>query len=111
VTGGHNLKTGVIGGDRYPSLLCANHGYYGASTKVELWRNPTGVGGPVSDEFTFLNSSLWTFENPLGDGTLDLSGNHARIGISSGVPHDLWARNDAPKMIQKVGNVDFAIEV
>ena len=30
VTGGHNLKAGLIGNDRYPSLLCANHGYYGA---------------------------------------------------------------------------------
>jgi regulation of enolase protein 1 (concanavalin A-like superfamily) len=110
-TGGHNLKTGPIGGDRYPSLLCANHGYYGASTKVELWRNPTSSGAPVSDEFTSLNSSLWTIENPRGDGTMGVIGNQAQIQVPAGSPHDLWTTNNAVRMVQTVANGDFAVEV
>jgi hypothetical protein len=67
MTGGHNMKAGRIGNDRLPSLLSANHGYYGAANPLELWRNtghPTAAG-PVSDEFnnTVLNSSVWRFED------------------------------------------------
>jgi regulation of enolase protein 1 (concanavalin A-like superfamily) len=135
VTGGHNLKAGLIGNDRYPSLLCANHGYYGAPTPVELWRNqtqaavpappppptppappappvPPAPAGPVSDEFTALDSSLWTFENPVGDGTVRVVEKRAAmISLPGGVPHDLWFRNNAARLVQSVGNVDFAVEV
>jgi hypothetical protein len=38
-TGGHNPKIGKIGKDRRPSLLNANHGFYGAPNPIELWRN------------------------------------------------------------------------
>lgn len=38
-TGGHNLKAGIVGHDRLPSILTANHGYYGAANPLELWRN------------------------------------------------------------------------
>ena len=41
--GGHNLKVGRIGHDRLPSILCANHGFFGAPNPVELWRNETGI--------------------------------------------------------------------
>jgi hypothetical protein len=44
-TGGHNLKAGVVGNDSYPSLLCANHGFYGAPNPLELWRNTGAVTG------------------------------------------------------------------
>ncbi len=41
--GGHNLKVGRIGHDRLPSILCANHGFFGAPNPVELWRNQTAI--------------------------------------------------------------------
>jgi hypothetical protein len=50
-TGGHNIKAGMIGNDRLPSLLSANHGNFGAPNPLELWRNtghptPAGPAGP-----------------------------------------------------------------
>jgi hypothetical protein len=44
-TGGHNLKAGVVGNDSHPSLLCANHGFYGAPNPLELWQNNGTVTG------------------------------------------------------------------
>lgn len=41
--GGHNLKVGRIGHDRLPSILSANHGFFGAPNPVELWRNQTAI--------------------------------------------------------------------
>ena len=41
-SGGHNIKVGMIGHDRFPSILCANHGFFGAPNPVELWRNKQG---------------------------------------------------------------------
>ena len=52
-TGGHNMKAGIVGNDNYPSLLSANHGFYGAPNPVELWRNlgsaATGVPPVISN--------------------------------------------------------------
>jgi hypothetical protein len=38
-SGGHNAKLGIIGNDRLPSIVNANHGVYGAPNPVELFRN------------------------------------------------------------------------
>jgi regulation of enolase protein 1 (concanavalin A-like superfamily) len=122
-TGGHNLKTGIIGNDLLPSLLCANHGFYGAPNPVELWRNITSApvipppqppsGGPVSDEFNspVLNTSLWTLQNPLGDATVQSDGSAALISVPANTAHDPWFSNNAAILTQNVQNVDFAVEV
>jgi hypothetical protein len=38
-TGGHNIKVGDVDSDGDPDILNANHGFFGASNPVELWRN------------------------------------------------------------------------
>lgn len=117
-TGGHNAKAGIIGNDRNPSLLCANHGFYGAPNPVELWRNADIVGpppsGPVSDNFnaTTLNTSLWTVVNPVGDGMVRLNGAEALLSVPAGVDHDLWTAGDrSVRLMQTIANVDFEVEV
>jgi uncharacterized repeat protein (TIGR02543 family) len=66
----------------------------------------------VSDDFSQgLNSSLWTVINPVGDASLNVSGNALHIHVPAGVDHDLWAgAMRAPKVMQNVSNSDFEME-
>jgi hypothetical protein len=116
-TGGHNPKAGIIGNDRLPSLLSANHGFYGAPNPIELWRSGQGGSspshGPVSDNFnkTVLDTSLWTFMNPVGDATVTVNGSQALISLPPGQTHDLWtAGNRSARLMQSISDVDFEVE-
>lgn len=55
----------------------------------------------------------WSFVDPLGDCSLDLSDNdHCVIQVAAGAAHDLFdSDKDAPRIIQSVGDTDFTIEV
>lgn len=72
-----------------------------------------------SDDFNAynLNTAFWTFTDPIGDATLQLSGTktpNARLALSvpAGVPHDLYAgRNTAPRVMQPAANSDFTLDV
>ena len=73
-----------------------------------------GESAPVSDDFntTSLNTNLWTFVNPAGDGTVSLNGAEAVLSVPAGRAHDLWtAGNASARILQQIGNVDFAVEV
>ncbi|RMF72439.1 MAG: hypothetical protein D6744_16830, partial [Planctomycetota bacterium] len=66
-----------------------------------------------SDNFSSLtlDPNIWTFENPLGDASLTLTGTHARIDVPGGVDHDLWIDGlMAPRLVQACNDADFAIE-
>jgi regulation of enolase protein 1 (concanavalin A-like superfamily) len=68
----------------------------------------------TSDEFdgTALNGGLWSFLDPIGDGTASVSGGRATIALGGGLPHDLWSgANDAPRLLQPAPNSDFEVEV
>lgn len=70
--------------------------------------------GPVSDEFHAgaLNTSLWTFVNPLGDGTVTVNGTNALISLPAGASHDVWVDgNNAPRIMQTTSNIAFEVEV
>ena len=49
-----------------------------------------GTGGIVSDNFdeSTLNASLWTIENPLGDGIVTMIGTAATLNVPHGTIHD-----------------------
>jgi LmbE family N-acetylglucosaminyl deacetylase len=67
----------------------------------------------ASDEFNAatLNTSLWTFIDPVGDVTLGLSGTHAEFSVPAGVRHDLWTNVDeVPRLLQAAPNSDFEVE-
>jgi conserved repeat domain len=71
------------------------------------------ASAPVSDDFntTNLNTSLWTFVNPVGDGTLSFNGTEALLSVPAGRAHDLWtAGNASARILQAIGNVDFTVE-
>ena len=74
----------------------------------------TGGAGPVSDDFNAktLNTALWTFVNPLNDGSVSLDGSEALLSVPAGVAHNPWTEGDqAVSIMQPIGNVDFAVEV
>ncbi len=69
--------------------------------------------GIHSDDFNAcaLNSSQWSFVDPLGDATLTLSGSQAEINVPEGVDHDVWLDgNRAPRLMQATANTDFEVE-
>jgi hypothetical protein len=59
----------------------------------------------VSDDFngTVLASPLWTPIDPVGDGTITVSGGTLSVGVPSGVQHDIWTSGArAPRVMQTV---------
>ncbi|MEK9136592.1 MAG: immunoglobulin domain-containing protein, partial [Bacteroidota bacterium] len=73
----------------------------------------------VSDDFnnSSLNTSLWTFVNPLGDATLTMVGTGTTnawlsMAIPGGVAHDVWVGgNNGARIMQPANNTDFEVEV
>src|SRR5687767_7149202 len=71
------------------------------------------AAGIQSDEFNTptLNTSVWTFVDPMGDSSLSMTGSHATIGVPAGTRHDLWTgANEVPALLQSASNDDFEIE-
>ncbi|MEM9514942.1 MAG: GDSL-type esterase/lipase family protein, partial [Actinomycetota bacterium] len=50
----------------------------------------SGVTGFVSDDFNScaVDGGLWTFVNPVGDGTVGVNGTQLELGVPGGVSHD-----------------------
>ncbi len=71
-------------------------------------------GGVVSDNLDepALNTSLWAIENPLGDGTVVMTGTGANLNVPMGKSHDLWTSGaNAVRIMQPVSNSDFSVDV
>jgi hypothetical protein len=68
----------------------------------------------VSDDFSdsTLNTSLWTFVNPLGDATLKMTGKQAAISLPARRAHDAWyTGNDEARLMQPATDSDFEVTV
>jgi regulation of enolase protein 1 (concanavalin A-like superfamily) len=67
----------------------------------------------ASDEFNSgtLDTSIWTFIDPVGDSSLALTGSEAQIGVPAGTRHDLWGGVDeVPRLLQAAPNDNFTVE-
>ncbi len=87
----------------------------GSTSSVEVILTATHF---ISDDFSAgsLNTGLWSFVNPLGDATFSLTGTGTdnaflSITVPSGVSHDVWSGNMAPRIMQAASNLDFEAEV
>jgi hypothetical protein len=78
------------------------------------------LSGIVSDDFNTctLNTDLWTFIDPVGDGAYDIVGTNTEnawlsISVPEGSDHDVWepGGNKAPRIMQPANDEDFEIEV
>jgi regulation of enolase protein 1 (concanavalin A-like superfamily) len=68
----------------------------------------------TSDEFDSpeLDRELWTFVDPVGDGSLVVGGGRAAIAVPAGTSHDIWSGADhAPRLLQAAPDEDFEVEV
>lgn len=71
----------------------------------------------VSDDFSdsSLNTSIWTLIDPQKDSSLnfvsDGTSNSLSIKIPSGISHDVWIGNNAPRIMQSVNDTDFEVEI
>jgi regulation of enolase protein 1 (concanavalin A-like superfamily) len=72
------------------------------------------AGTVVSDNFdeAALNTSLWTFVNPVRNGSYSMSGTDLLLTAPSGSRHDPsdGGVNSSVRMIQNISNVDFTVE-
>ena len=74
-----------------------------------------GTGGVVSDNLdeSALNTSLWTTENPLGDGIVTMNGSAATLNVPQGTVHNLSTSGDNTlRIMQPLANPsDFSVDV
>ncbi|MBI1878024.1 MAG: DUF1349 domain-containing protein [Chloroflexi bacterium] len=112
--------TNLISGTLYHYQLTSIDGSNNTASSTDLTFRTLGVtSGIVSDDFNkpSLDTSLWTFINPLGDAALTVTGiNTPNAWVSMSVPaavsHDVWTSGiNAPRIMQPViNNTDFEIE-
>ena len=105
--------------------LTPNSTYNFRLTSIDFFGNTTVTGnltfqtkrdpGTIrSDEFAgcTLDTSVWSYINPLNDSPLTMTGAGAQISVPGGTGHDLWKQGlQAPRLMQFVSNEDFDIEV
>ena len=69
---------------------------------------------PVSDDFhsTSLNATLWSFQNPVGNGSYSMTGTNLLLIAPAGSRHDPsdGGVNNSVRMVQQVSDVDFTVE-
>ena len=85
-----------------------------ATTAILTFKTKRAPGALVSDDFSAceLDSSVWSYINPLGDSPLTLTGTGAQITVPTGVGHDLWKNIlNAPRLMQYVANQDFDVVI
>jgi len=78
---------------------------------LDTTSDPSGI---VSDDFTSvsLDTSLWKFVDPVGDGSVIMNGTQAQIVVPSRTDHDVWTSgNLARRIMQPASGEDFEIKV
>lgn len=84
---------------------------------------PASLQGPttfLSDDFSTCDDELaaqWVFTDPLGDATIETTGENVKISFPGGPDRDIWGTgpadfvNGAPRYMQPAANEDFEVEV
>lgn len=70
--------------------------------------------GLVSDDFSsgVLDTNVWTFVNPTGNSSLNMTGTQAAITVESGILHSMYGGGRlTPRIMQNVQDADFQMEV
>jgi uncharacterized repeat protein (TIGR01451 family) len=98
-----------------PSLLNPSVQTITTNVLARLTSTPvTPPGAPVSDQFNSptLNTSLWTFVNPVGDGSYTMTGSDLQLTAPTGANHDpAFGGNNSVRVIQRISNGDFGVEL
>ncbi len=77
----------------------------------------TKLSSIISDDFhtVTLDSSVWTFVDPLGDTSLTMTGTEIAVAVPGGATHGMGGNapdgvNNSPRLMQEASNTDFEIE-
>lgn len=119
VTSHSVVLTGLTPGTQYHYRVSSADGSGNAavsSDRVFSTLLPGGVdpSGIRSDDFhgAFLDTSLWTFVDPVGDGSVSVTGTQALLSVPSGSSHDVWTGgNYSARLMQAANDADFEVEV
>jgi uncharacterized repeat protein (TIGR02543 family) len=122
-----NLATGAITyqhdgsattTDDFTYTVEDNDGAVSNTATVNISISSTPVLGFVSDDFCDgVLDPVWTFVDPLSDGTLQFTGANTadawvELSVPAGAEHQLWESGiQAPHLIQAATNTDFELEV
>jgi len=96
----------------YHYKIISNNQNRNLSTEDEIFKTASINTNIVSDDFnTCTINPVWTFINPIGDGTYTINGTNLLITVPQGTNHDIWtAGNKAARLMQNINNTDFEIE-
>ena len=103
---GSHLLTIAITDSSTPALTSAITNSFAVSNQIV-------AGAPVADEFdgTSVNTSLWSKQDAIGDGTLSESGGELHIVVPGGTVHDPYTSgNTGVEVMQSIANADFQVE-
>jgi chitodextrinase/regulation of enolase protein 1 (concanavalin A-like superfamily) len=110
--------TSLTGGTSYTYRVRATDaaGNLSGYSQTATATTPAGtVGPPVSDNFnnSTLNTSLWKFINPVGNGSYSMSGSDLLLTVPAGSNHDpaYGGADNSVRVVQAITNVDFAVTV
>lgn len=98
---------GDLSGADYPGTIIMN-----GNRSVIAYFAPANPESPISDDFNscLLDTTLWEFQNPLGDGTVSLNGTQLLLTAPAGVSHDIWLNgNNSVRVMQPTQNENFEI--
>ncbi len=73
---------------------------------------PANAASPISDDFNAcaLDTGLWTFINPVGDGSYSVNGTQLRLNVPANISHNIWLEgNRSVRVMQPTQNTDFEI--
>jgi hypothetical protein len=71
-----------------------------------------GLSGFVSDDFNAcaVDDAVWSFVDPVGDGSVTVNGTQLELSVPGGVSHDVWTGgNFAPRLMQPLNDVDVEL--
>lgn len=73
----------------------------------------SSLSGMVSDDFnSALDTSVWSFYDPVGDSTVTTTGSQLSISVPQGSNHDLWKNAlRAPRIRQIANDSNFEVEI
>ena len=101
----------------YHYQVTSTDGSGNPASTVDLTFMTTDAGNPASltaDLFDApsLDTGVWTVVDPVGDGSVTMTGSQLSIAVPAGVSHDVWtAGNFAPRIVQGMNDTDFEVEV
>lgn len=69
------------------------------------------AASPVSDDFNSCGlNPVWTFVNPVGDGSYSINGTQLLLNVPANVSHNIWLEgNRSVRVMQPTQNTDFEV--